>query len=175
MLDADEFARLAVARGSEGLKQVVSAFGKQVLTADGDLDRKAVAAIVFSDEAKRQQLNAIVHPRVGELMMNAAEELRRNGEAVACYEAALLVESGRYDGFRPLVVVSAPKELQVARIMARDGATKEEAERRIAAQILPEKRLSAADFVIENTGSIDDLLRETDRVLQQVLERFGSS
>ena len=94
VIDADELAREAVARGSEGLAALVAAFGSEVLTAEGDLDRKHVARIVFQDAGARAKLNAIVHPRIGALTAARSAELAERGEPLVCYEAALIVENG---------------------------------------------------------------------------------
>lgn len=173
VIDADALAREAVAKGSEGLAEVVRAFGEDVLLPDGSLDRKRVAALVFADEAKRKILNGIVHPRVTALTMARAAALADAGEPLACYEAALIVENGGADAFRPLVVVAAPEDVQVARARVRDGATEEEARARIRAQMPLSEKVAVADFVIENTGSLAELEKKTDAVLRAICERVG--
>lgn len=172
VIDADKLARDAVAPGSDGLEKIVELFGRDVLLPDGTLDRRKVASLVFGDEAKRKALNGIVHPIVSRLTFTEAAKLRDAGEALACYEAALIVENGVADAFRPLVVVSAPEEVQVARAMARDGATEEEARSRIRAQMPLAEKTAVADYVIENTGSLEDLRRRTDEVLDAVCARL---
>ncbi len=173
VIDADELAREAVAPGTTGLDAIVERFGRDVLLENGSLDRKKLAAIVFGDEEKRKALNAIVHPHVTTLTFKEASRLRDEGEALACYEAALIVENGVADAFRPLVVVSAPEELQVARAIARDGSTPEEARARIRAQMPLAEKVAVADFVIENTGSLDELARRTDEVLARICSRLN--
>jgi dephospho-CoA kinase len=173
VIDADVLARQAVAKGSEGLAAVVAHFGDRVLDANGDLDRKGLAAIVFSSDAERQALNAIVHPRVRALTVEAVTELATQGEPLACYEAPLLVENGLADAFRPLIVVSAPEDVQVARAIARDGATADDARARIRAQLPLAEKIRVADHVIENTGSLEDLRRRTDEVLEQIARSVG--
>ena len=173
VIDADELAREAVAPGTTGLDAIVERFGRDVLLENGSLDRKKLAAIVFGDEEKRKALNAIVHPHVTTLTFKEASRLRDEGEALACYEAALIVENGVAAAFRPLVVVSAPEELQVARAIARDGSTPEEARARIRAQMPLAEKVAVADFVIENTGSLDELARRTDEVLARICSRLN--
>lgn len=173
VIDADVLARDAVAPGSDGLAQVVKAFGEGVLAADGALDRKKLAAVVFGDDEKRRALNAIVHPIVTMLTMKRAGELGEAGEPLACYEAALIVENGVADAFRPLVVVSAPEDVQVARACARDGAEAAEVRARIRAQMPLASKVKAADFVIENTGTLADLHARTDEVLAAICSRLG--
>jgi dephospho-CoA kinase len=175
VIDADLLARDAVAPGSEGLAEVVAAFGPDFLLPDGSLDRKKLGREVFArgDEDKRRRLNAIVHPRVSALTFQAAAKLRDAGEPLACYEAPLIVENGLADAFRPLVVVSAPEDVQVARAAARDGSTVEEARERVRAQLPLAEKVAAADLVIDNTGSREELQRRTDEVLAALCQRLG--
>jgi dephospho-CoA kinase len=173
VIDADELARDAVAPGSPGLLAVVGAFGDGVRDPQGALDRKALAGIVFEDDERRRALNAIVHPIVARLTVERAAALREAGHPLACYEAALIVENGAADAFRPLVVVAAPEATQVSRAAARDGAQERDVRARIRAQMpLPEK-VRLADFIIENTGSLADLDRATDAVLTALCQRLG--
>jgi len=173
VIDADELAREAVAKGTAGLAQVVRAFGEGVLAEDGALDRKRVAALVFGDDDKRRTLNGIVHPIVTMLTMQRAAELGARGEPLACYEAALIVENGVADAFRPLVVVAAPEDTQVSRASARDAATADEVRARIRAQMPLSEKVRAADFVIQNDGSLEDLDRKTDDVLAAICSRLA--
>jgi dephospho-CoA kinase len=173
IIDADALARDAVAVGSPGLAAVVEAFGADVLLPDGTLDRKKVAAIVFADDAKRKVLNGIVHPRVTMLTMEHAARLRDAGEPLGCYEAALIVENGVADAFRPLVVVAAPEDVQVARACARDRATPDEARARIRAQMSLAEKTKVADYVIHNDGTLEDLEKKTDEVLAAVCAKLG--
>ena len=171
VLDADALAREVVAPGSEGLAAVVAAFGEGVLTPGGELDRKRVADLVFQDAGARARLNAIVHPRIGALTALRSAELDARGEPLACYEAALIVENGLAGMFRPLVVVSAPESLQIARAMARDGATEAEARARVGAQMPLAAKAAVADVVLENTGTLAELVARTDAMLEQVCAR----
>jgi dephospho-CoA kinase len=171
VLDADALAREVVARGSDGLAEVVAAFGAEVLTPGGDLDRKRVADIVFHDADARAKLNAIVHPRVGALGMQRAAELGAQGEPLVCYEAALLVENGMHEMLRPLVVVSAPEDVQVARAVRRDSAKEDDVRARIRAQLPLARKVAVADVVVDNTGSLADLEAHADDALDRVCER----
>ena len=168
VIDADQLAREVVAPGSEGLEAVVAAFGRGILCADGSLDRAALAEIVFGDAAKRRALNGILHPRIGALTAERAAELEARGEPLACYEAALLVENGLADAFRPLVVVAVPEEIQIARAMARDGATEEHVRARLRAQMPLSAKIAAADHVIDNAGSLEQTERQVDEVLRAI-------
>jgi dephospho-CoA kinase len=171
VLDADALAREVVAKGSEGLAEVVAAFGPGVLTASGDLDRKRVADIVFHDASARAKLNAITHPRVAALSMQRAAELGARGEPLVGYEAALLVENGMYEMLRPLVVVSAPEDVQVARAVVRDTAKEDDVRARIRAQLPLAQKVAVADVVVENTGSLAELEARADDALDQVCTR----
>lgn len=165
IIDADKLSRDAVLPGTEALKQIVKTFGPEVLLADGTLDRKKLGGLVFGDDEKRKALNAIVHPQVTLLTFNASKQLRDEGEALVAYEAALIIENGVADAFRPLVVVAAPDTVQITRMMARDGITEDEAKARLRAQMSLADKVKVADYVIENTGSLADLEKRTDEVL----------
>jgi dephospho-CoA kinase len=165
---ADELARRAVEKGSSGLAAVVERFGAQVLDRRAELDRKALGALVFGKPAELAALNAIVHPRVGALGREAFAALMDRGVALACYEVPLLIENGLYHAFRPVVLVAADPEIQRARIIARDGLSSDEADKRIAAQLPLAEKLKVADHVIENRGSLEDLRRRADQVLAAI-------
>ncbi|AUX43032.1 dephospho-CoA kinase [Sorangium cellulosum] len=175
VIDADALARDVVAKGTEGLAEVVRALGPEVLLPDGSLDRARVAAVVFADEAKRRQLNAIVHPRIAALTAERAAALEARGEPLACYEAALLVENRIADVFRPLVVVAVPEEVQIARAMARDGATEGQVRARLAAQRPLADKVAVADYVIDNAGDRAATERQADDVLAAIRARFGGA
>lgn len=173
IIDADALSRDAVAVGTKGLAEVVKAFGEGVLTPEGALDRKKLASVVFGDDTKRKILNSIVHPIVTALTLEHAARLRDAGEPLGCYEAALIVENGVADMFRPLVVVAAPEDVQVARACARDRATADEARARIRAQMSLAEKTKVADHVIDNDGTLEDLQRKTDEVLATICAKLG--
>jgi dephospho-CoA kinase len=168
VIDADQLAREVVAPGSEGLAEVVAAFGSGVLAADGTLDRRALRGVVFSDAAARARLNAILHPRIAAETRARAAALEAQGVALACYEAALLVENGLADAFRPLCVVTLPPELQRRRLMARDGVSAEDADKIIAAQMPLAAKVALADHVLDNRGSLAELQARADEVLAAI-------
>ena len=169
VIDADLIAREVVARGTPGLSAVVGEFGPEVLTPDGDLDRAAMGALVFADPAARRRLEAIIHPlvhrRSAELEADAPEH------AVVVHDIPLLAEVGRAGSFDAVVVVDAPAELQVQRMVEDRGWTREEAESRIAAQATREQRLAIATHVVDNTGSFDDLRRQVEAVHEELARR----
>jgi dephospho-CoA kinase len=172
IIDADEVAREVVAPGTEGLFAIVSSFGEGVLDANGALDRKALARIVFSDDDARRRLNAISHPRIGRRSAERAAALARAGEPLACYEAALIVENGLADQFRPLVVVGCPEPVQIERIRARESSL-EDALARIRAQKPLAEKIAVADFVIDTSGPLRANAERTDQVLRAICEKLG--
>jgi dephospho-CoA kinase len=157
--DADLAARAAVTVGSEGLAEVVAAFGPDVLDADGALDRAAMRKRAFGDEAARKRLEAIVHPRVRETL---ARQCTQATSAYAIAAIPLLAEVGgrsAYPWLQRILVVDVPVDAQRERLMRRDGIDAALADRMIAAQATREQRLAIADDVLVNTGSLEDLRR----------------
>jgi dephospho-CoA kinase len=173
VIDADELAREVLSPGSEGLRQVAQVFGAEVLDASGALDRKALGRKIFIDEAQRRKLNAITHPRIAALSLQRANELARAGQPLACYEAALIVENGGADAFRPLIVCACPEDVQAARLQSREGISQQEALSRIRAQKPTSEKVAVADYVIDTSGSLGENARQTDDVLRQICARFG--
>jgi dephospho-CoA kinase len=166
VIDADLLAREVVGRGTDGLEEVVSAFGSQVLTPAGDLDRPALGARVFADETRRRDLEAIIHPRV---RARAAEiEASAPEGSLIVHDIPLLAETGQGAAFDAVVVVDVPSELQVERMVRERGWTQAEASSRIAAQASREERRAIATYVIENTGTIEDLRRRVAEVFARL-------
>lgn len=166
IIDSDVLAREVVARGTDGLAEVVAAFGDDVLTADGQMDRAKVGAIVFADPGKRKVLEQVIHPRV---FARALEIDQAAGEHdVVINDIPLLVETGQADRFDAVVVVDVPTELQVERMVRDRGMTVEEAEGRIAAQATREQRLAVATYVIENTGTLEELHEQVRAVWEKL-------
>ncbi|MBJ7530526.1 MAG: dephospho-CoA kinase [Nocardioides sp.] len=155
VIDADQLAREVVERGTPGLARVVEEFGEGLLTPEGDLDRPAMGRLVFGDEQARRRLEAIVHPLVFERYAEA--EAAAGPDDLVVHDIPLLVESGRAGDFDAVVVVDAPRELQLERMVADRGWTREDAESRIAAQATREQRRAVATYVVDNTGSLEDL------------------
>ena len=163
VVDADRLAREAVELGTEGYRAVVDRFGPHVVAGDGALDRKALAGVVFDDPAALADLNAIVHPPVRAAIAGRVAELAGTG-AVVVLEIPLLVESGRSYGASQVIVVDCPEEVAVRRLVEGRGMDAADARRRIAAQASRAERRAAADIVIDNSGSVDDLRRQVDAV-----------
>ncbi len=169
VLDADQTAREVVALNSPGLGDIVTAFGPEILSADGTLNRGALAGIVFTDEGKRQQLNSILHPYI----IAAQDETIAKWEAsdpagIAVVDAALMIESGGYKRFDKLVVVHCRPDVQVQRLMNRDNLTQQEAERRIAAQMPQDEKKKFADYLIDTSDGFETARSETVSVYHQL-------
>lgn len=173
IVDADKLAREVVQPGSEGLREIVREFGAGVLDADGALDRQKLGAIVFGDEAARRKLQAITHPRIGQLSAQRLAAHKAGEATYVIYDAPLLVEVGAHRGLDALIVVAAAEPTQIARLRARDGLSEDEARKRIAAQLPLARKLEVADFVIDNDGSLAELEQRTRAVHRQLLARFG--
>lgn len=174
IVDADQLARDVVAVGTEGLEEVVRAFGDGVLSEDGALDRAKLGAIVFSDPAKRAALEAITHPRIAAAGLAAIASHRDGPAPYVVYEAALLVETGRHTTFPGLIVVAVSPAAQFERLVERDGFTEAEARARIASQMPMEAKVAVGTWVIHNDGDRHDLEREVDRVHRAVVARIAS-
>jgi dephospho-CoA kinase len=165
VLDADKTAREVVAKGTPGLQRVVEAFGDEVLLTDGELDRARLGAIIFADEDKRTLLNSILHPYI----IAAQDEQLRLWElddprGIAIVDAALMIESGGYRRFDKIIVVHCRTEVQVERLMIRNGLTRSEAERRIAAQMPQEEKKRYADFLIDTSDGFEPTRQQTVEV-----------
>ena len=174
VVDADEIARRVVEPGSLGLRAVVEAFGEMVLRPDGTLDRARLGEEIFGDEGKRSLLNSILHP----LIIAEQDELLRRWEredprGIGVVDAALMIESGGHRRFDKLVVVHCRPEVQLERLMRRNGLSRAEAERRIAAQMPQEEKLRHADFSVDTSGGFDDARRRTAEVYASLRKLAG--
>jgi dephospho-CoA kinase len=162
VIDADKLAREVVAIGTDGLREVVAEFGDEILTADGELDRPALATRVFGDDDARSRLEKIIHPRVrartAELIAAAPDD------AVVVNDVPLLVETGIAGAFEVVIVVLADEEVRVGRLTANRGMTADEAHARIGKQATDEQRRAVADVVIVNNGGRDELAAQVDEV-----------
>jgi dephospho-CoA kinase len=160
LVDADRIAREVVAPGTPGLAAVVEAFGAEVLADDGTLDRPALAAVVFADQAARRRLDAIIHPLVRARTVELVEAAPP--DAVLVNDVPLLVETGQAGSYDLVLVVEADVETRVARLVGR-GLTEEDARARIAAQASDEERRAVADVVLDNGGTPEELAAQVDR------------
>jgi len=166
VIDADRLAREVVAPGTLGLAQVVEAFGPGVLTPDGEMDRAAVGEIVFADEEQRRRLEAIIHPLVRE--RGAALARAAGPRAVVVHDIPLLIETGQAAAFDAVLVVDAPDTLRIERLKRDRGMSEEEIKARFAAQATREQRIAAATYVIDNSGTLDDLRVRVEKVFGEL-------
>jgi dephospho-CoA kinase len=173
VVSADELSRIVVARGSEGLADVVQRFGPGVLDEHGDLDRRRMAALVFQDPNKRRELEAILHPRIRERFEQVLDALEKAGHEVAIYEVPLLFEKNLQGEMKAVILITADDSVRTARVRTRDDITATEVRARMATQMSEAAKRRKADYVIENNGSIDDLRREVEFLLVRFL-RLGS-
>ncbi|MCS5713050.1 dephospho-CoA kinase [Herbiconiux sp. CPCC 205716] len=173
VIDADRLAREAVEPGTPGLAAIAERFGPGVIDSEGRLDRPALGAVVFADDAARLDLNGITHPAVAELLKHRlAESTAADPDAIVVYDVPLLAESGgRRDGlFRYVVVVEAPADTRVRRLIELRGMAADEAERRVASQASDDERRALADVVITTGGTLDETVQQTDAAWLSIRE-----
>jgi dephospho-CoA kinase len=174
VVDADKVAREVVEPGTPGLRDVVAAFGPGVLLADGALDREGLGRVVFGDPEKLAQLNAIVHPLVGERIAAIMATVEKDHpEAVVVYDVPLLVENNLQGRYEVVVVVAASPQTQLHRLVEQRGMAAEDAEARIAAQAPLAAKLAVADYVIDNDGDLAALDEQVRQVWRDLVERVG--
>ncbi|MFS2291869.1 MAG: dephospho-CoA kinase [Actinomadura sp.] len=172
VIDADKIAREVVEPGTPGLAAVVAEFGEDVLLPSGGLDREKLGRIVFNDPDRLEALNAIIHPLVAERvqeLMDAAPD-----DAVVVYDVPLLVEKGLASMYDEVVVVDAPEEVQVERLVAHRGMREEDARARMANQASREERRAVATHVIDNSGTLDDLKAQVDDLWETLAARAAA-
>jgi dephospho-CoA kinase len=173
VIDADAIAREVVAAGSDGLAEVIEAFGPEVLRPDGELDRPRLGDIVFADPELRGKLNAIVHPRVGARMAELEQAAGRG--AIVVHDVPLIAENGRADAYDVVVVVDVPPRIQIERLIRYRGMTRDQARARMAAQASREQRLAIAGIVIDNSGSLTELDRQVGDLWAELRRRAAAA
>ena len=175
VLDADQTAREVVLPGSAGLEAVADAFGREVLNPDGTLNRPHLGELVFADEAKRQKLNQILHPfiiaRQDEIMR---EWEREDPQGIGIIDAALMIESGGYRRFDKLIVVHCRPEVQLERLMLRNGLSRDEAEARIGSQMPQAEKQKFADYLIDTSDGFELTRKRTLEVYNDLLRLVGN-
>jgi dephospho-CoA kinase len=169
VIDADQVAREVVTQESPGLKAVAETFGPYILQSDGSLNREKLGAQVFADEAKRLKLNSVLHP----FIIAKQDETMRQWEqetpdGIAVVDAALMIESGGYQRFDKLIVVHCRPDVQLQRLMSRNGLSREEAERRTRAQMPQEEKKKYADFLIDTSDGFEAARQQTESVWQRL-------
>lgn len=166
VIDADQLARAAIERGSQGFDEVISFFGDSILN-NGDIDRRALGELIFKDPEAKKKLESIIHPFVRQQFEEAVASLKSDENLV--YEIPLLVETGAQDRFDLVVTVESELENRIARLRQR-GMHVSEIEGRIASQATREQRVAVADYLIENDGTEDELLRQVENIWDSLHE-----
>jgi dephospho-CoA kinase len=164
VIDSDELAKTAVERGNPAFNEIIEKFGDFVLS-NGDLDRKKLADLVFSDEAKRKSLEAIIHPRVRKAFEEIVENLP--GDSIVVNQIPLLVETKGEQSFDYVITVVAPMELRRERLRER-GMKDFEIERRILSQVSDKEREQISDYIIDNSGDRESLLRQVEEIYKEL-------
>ena len=173
VIDADQLAREAIATGTEGYDRVVERFGREFVGPGGELDRRALASLVFADPERRAALEAIVHPEVARRFAERLEPFRGT-DRVVVYVTPLLAELGLAPAFDVVVVVTASPRLRVSRVASERDLSPEDVRRRIAAQATDEQRAEVADVLLDNDGTLGDLERQVDRLWRELVAGAGA-
>jgi dephospho-CoA kinase len=173
ILDADAFSRDALATGTPGMRRAVDEFGVDILTPDGDIDRQRLAAIVFSDPRRLRTLENIVHPVVRKAIAAGAAS-HRDSDRVVVIDSPLLIEMQQHADVDVLVVVSAPEEVQVRRMVQERGLPEDDVRRRLALQLPLEDKAEQADVVLDNGGTKEELTAQVDRLWKDLSDRAAT-
>ncbi len=169
VVDADQLAREVVAAGSFALRKIVDAFGREILNNRGELDRDKLGQMVFADVKVRAMLNRIVHPEIAKRSAERLQELKqRNDIPLIVYEAPLLFEVGAESRVDKVLVVKINPEEQLKRLQVRDGLSEFAAQQRMVAQMPQREKIKRADFVVDNSGSIEQTLKQVDLLWPQL-------
>jgi phosphopantetheine adenylyltransferase/dephospho-CoA kinase len=172
LIDADRVGWETYKQGTETYRAVIKAFGEDVVGPDGEIDRKALGAKVFGDAGQRRRLEAIVWPAIRRLTAEKLDEMRARGVDVAVVEAAVLIEASWQDLCDEVWLVVADPETAISRMMSRNGLAREAAQSRLAAQLSNDERRTHANVVIENDGSMNELMGGVDRAWSELQERI---
>lgn len=173
LIDADVVAREVVARGQPALAEIAARF-PGVIGADGSLDRAALGARIFANPLERAALDAITHPRIRQAVLEKSLALAEAGTPRALYDAPLLIENRLHEGLAGVVLVVAPRDVQRARLMARNQLDRAQADARIDSQMPLDEKRTAATWVIDNGGSVEATQAQVDRVWRELLAREPS-
>lgn len=163
VIDADKVGHEAYRRGTEAWRALVEHFGERILGPDGEIDRRTLGAIVFADPAERQALQAIVWPRMKEMIRQRLAELRAAGARVVVIEAAVLIEASWTDLVDEVWVVQVPETVAIQRLMARNNLTEDEARARLRAQLSNAERAAYAEVIIDNRGTVAEARAQVER------------
>lgn len=168
IIDCDKESRKVLDKGENGYLKTVEAFGKEILTQNGEIDRKKLASIVFNDKEQIKKLNAIIHPEVIDITLKRIDKYRKNGEDTVIVDAPLLIEAGMNKICDEVWVVYTSPEVQLKRAMERDNATRAQVEERIKNQSSSDEKKKLADRLIQNDGTLKELYEKIDDILNSV-------
>jgi dephospho-CoA kinase len=168
VVDADTLAREVVEPGRDAWREIVAAFGVEVLQSDQTLDRQKLRTLIFNNPDARRKLESIIHPRVRALAERRIGEHGAAGYAVVVYEVPLLFEGNLHEWLRPVILVACDIDTQLRRLQERDGLDRDKAQKHIDAQMSLAEKRRLADYVIENNGSLEDLQRQVAAVLEKI-------
>ncbi len=171
VVDLDQLVRDLQKPGKDVYNRIVETFGKTILTEDGEIDRKKLGEIVFADPVKREKLNKIVHPKVLSELKDRLFKLEKKGEKLIVVEIPLLYELGLQKLFDAVILVYAPEDVQLKRIMTRDSLSEQEAINRINSQISIEEKRKRAKYIIDNSGSLENTRQQFDVLFKELTER----
>jgi dephospho-CoA kinase len=176
LIDADQVARKVVEPGSLGLNKIIENFGSEMVTAEGRLDRAKLGELVFNDEEARERLNALLHPLIIEEMKQlTGQSLKKEPHSIVIWDVPLLIEENLTQFVEKVIVVYVPEAIQLQRLMKRNALSEEEARERIAAQLSIEEKKRVADFVIDNSDSLEMTERQVDQLWNYLTLRSGSN
>lgn len=181
-IDADQLAREVVLPGSPALREILETFGSGLVHSDGSLDRKALGDIVFNDQSRLEQLNRIIHPCIFAEQARKIEKILRRAPdpetLTIVVDAALMIEAGRHTNYDLVLVVYCPEHLQMERLQARDGFSRDQARKRILRQMPLLEKVDYADFVINTAGRKEETRRQIDhiwKIIQMKRNRWRSN
>jgi len=163
IIDVDEVGRGVVEKGEKAYNEIVDYFGEEILLPDGEINRKALGHIVFSDSNKLKKLNSITHPHIIDRVKEIIRRCKAEGIEIVVVDAAILIEMGLHTVCDTIWLVSVDREIQLQRLMERDKYSYEEANNRIMAQLSDEKKSQYADVIIVNNGNLDELTEEVKK------------
>ena len=168
---ADDVGRQVAAKGSDGLAEIVSSFGADVLDANGELDRRKLGTLIFNNPDRRRHLEGILHPRVRHLSQELFKNLEQVGNQIVIYESALLYETQRHTEMQGVILVTASEEQRIARVRSRDGSDEADVRKRIRAQMDEEEKLGLADHIVDNSGDLQALHSNVSSLISELRQQ----
>ena len=174
IIDADQIAREVVEPGTEGLTRIVNQFGPEMLDDEGKLNRDRLGARIFQNPAEREKLNQLLHPLIVDSMLAKTEKIKKEKDPqLIIWDVPLLIEGNLTQWVEAVILVYTPKAIQLDRLMKRDSLSKEEAEKRIFAQMDIEEKKKFADYVIDNRGTLSETERQVDQLWKRLISKSG--